>query len=108
MKQHIEKKYVVDARAFVDRYRCSTCWGGLVADMITDDIHNEDYRNRNIHCENPDCTGAGFVTTKYVDRKLSEDRADYIEAKMNLGKTLHLPDPYKNQTIEDHLKALGF
>ena len=101
--QHKEKMHRENARVFVNRYRCSTCWGFLARDVDKDNPTFE-----TVHCEKPDCTGAGFVTAKFVTRHREENELDYREAKRNLGEALGLPNPYKNQTVDEHLKALGF
>ena len=92
-----------EAVKFTHRYVCSTCWGDLVADRIDGQRYD-----RSVHCGNENCSGAGFVTRKYVEKRRDDDHFDYLDAKRNLGEALGLPNPYKNQTVEDHLKALGF
>jgi hypothetical protein len=108
MTQHKEKKYVVDARAFIDRYRCSTCWGTLTFDRITDDYKDPDYNQVEVHCEDVECSGMGFVSGKYVERRSSEDMADYQEARRNLKTALNLPDPNAGKTADQLIKELGF
>jgi hypothetical protein len=93
-----------EAERFIRRYVCSTCWG----EFEIENIKGEEMLV-NVRCyKGDDCTGSGFVSRKGVEIRRSKNSADYIEASINLGKALNLPNPYKNQTVDDHLKALGF
>lgn len=102
-KQHFEKMHRDEARIFIDRYRCSTCWGWL-----TRDSDKENPMIVTVHCEKQDCTGAGFVTAKYVEKRRGESELDYREAKRNLSEALKLPNPNAGKTADQLLKELGF
>jgi len=106
--QNTQVMHREDARVFANRYRCSVCWGGLVCDVITNDIHDENYLNASVHCSNPECTGSDFVTAKYVEKRRSENDSDFYEAKRNLKEALGLPDPNAGKTADQLLHELGF
>ena len=101
--QKIEKMDVRDARRFVERYRCSTCWGALEYYPDKDETNLAE-----VHCYNPDCSGAGFVSKSYVEKRRSQDEADYHEAKLNLREALHLPNPHEGKTPDQLINELGF
>lgn len=93
----------IEARKFIQRYACSTCWGELVAEPVKDERYT-----CLVHCSNPECTGAGFVTKHYIERRRTEDHFDRFEAERNLGEALGLQNPLKNKTTEELLHELGF
>lgn len=92
-----------EAVKFIHRYVCSTCWSDLVADRIEGQRYD-----RSVHCGNENCSGAGFVTRKYVEKRRDDDHFDYLDAKRNLGEVLGLPNPNKGKTAEQLLAELGF
>lgn len=93
----------IDAARFIQKYACSTCWGNLVADSI-----NGERYLKTVHCGNVNCTGAGFVTKHYVEKRRTQDHFDHFEAERNLRVALNLPDPMKGKTTEEILKEIGF
>jgi len=89
------------ARTTLRDYRCATCWGPLVAL----DLQNE-AREFDVHCANPECSGTGFVTAAYVDRRRSDDLADYSDAAYNLRDVL--PGLKSGKTADEIIQELGF
>ncbi len=98
-----QKLEEIEARKFIRRYACSTCWGELVAEPV----EGERYMSL-VHCGKPDCSGAGFVTKHYIEHRRTEDHFDHMEAKRNLRAALHLPDPLMDKSTDELLKELGF
>jgi hypothetical protein len=80
----------------VEDYVCATCWG-LLAEVFENGQHI-------VKCTNPDCTGEGFVTKAYANRRKQDSLAERREARDNLTKILNLPRKSKEQL----LKELGF
>lgn len=79
-------------------YVCSTCWGRLEADKVT-------MTEYDLHCVNPECSGAGFVTKRYAERRRTESYFEYVEVRQNYGVLFGIDKP---QTAEQSLKDLGF
>jgi hypothetical protein len=92
---------LTQARTTLRDYRCATCWGALVAI----DLQNE-ARELDVHCANPDCSGTGFVTAAHVDRRRSEDLSDYSEAAYNLRDII--PGLKSGKSAEEIIRELGF
>jgi len=98
-----QKLEEIEARKFINRYACSTCWGELVAERIPGERYMA-----NVHCGKSDCTGAGFVTKHYVEKRRTQDHFDHMEAERNLGEVLGIPNPLKGKTADELIKELGF
>lgn len=83
-------------------YVCAVCWGSLVIDHI-------DARHDNVHCAQGDeCTGQGFVTRKYAERRLKESASEYVEARWNLKEALRLKSSLTSKDEQAIYKELGF
>ena len=106
MEETTQNTQVMDeakAEKFIHRYVCSTCWGELVADQVEGQRYN-----RSVHCGNEGCSGPGFVTRKYVEKRRDADHFDFLDASRNLRKVLNLPDPNAGKTTDQLIKELGF
>jgi len=90
------------AITFVERHRCSVCWG-MLATRPAEEPHSE------IICcakEESECSAVGFVTAAYTERARQENMDLYMEAWRLIPDIL---DPgRKNRTTTDVLDKLGF
>lgn len=81
-----------------DRYVCSLCWGRLEADKVSATVYD-------LHCVNPECSGAGFVTKRYAERRLTDSYFEAVEVRHNYGVLFGIDQPI---TKEQAMKDLGF
>lgn len=98
----IQEMDTLEAQKFVQKYVCATCWGNLTKQWVEGKHHID-----RVFCDNPNCSGNGFVTRKYAERKLDQDHIDFIEARHNLEKVLNLPNPNKGKTADQLINELG-
>jgi hypothetical protein len=82
--------------------------GRLYVYRITEDYKDPEYNQVEVHCEDSECSGMGFVSRRYVEKRSSEDMADYQEARRNLKTALNLPDPNAGKTADQLIKEIGF
>lgn len=91
-----------------NHYVCNICWGPLTleeSDTIRDPGDGR-FLSSVIYCSNPNCTGSGFVTKRYTERRCEQSGAEYEDVYKNLAEILGLtrePIP-----IEQALRELGF
>jgi hypothetical protein len=78
-------------------HRCAGCYGYLTIGFVNG------FELYCVSCGN----GRGFVSAHYVERKLTESRADSAEATQTLVKCGILPEPPK-LSEEEILKSLGY
>ncbi len=99
----VQEMETLKAQDFTRKYVCSVCWGNLTREWV-EGKHGVDA----VYCGNPGCSGTGFVTRKYAERRRDQSNSDYIEARHNLGKALNLPNPLAEKTADELIKELGF
>lgn len=101
MQENREAVYLdyPQAQKHQQRYCCAGCWGHLT-------IYNTRRDDRKVIIRCNQCgDGRGFVTKTYAERREAESRAEYIEAKRNIGKVIGLESEKK--TTEQILKEIG-
>lgn len=86
-----------EARRVVRDYACAQCWGPL--------IERYDWRLRVSEVECPRCgSERGIVTRRYAELRLAESRAEWAEARANLGWIAGI----EPKSTDELLSELGF
>lgn len=84
---------------FTKRYVCATCWGDLGIEFKGDPEHYYCLRGPAL------CSGRGFVTRRYAERRRSESFAEILEVRRNYPD---LEGKRANKSAQAVLAELGF
>ncbi len=87
-------------RAFTQQYCCGACWGELVAEFAEDG----QYR---IVCGECGEGTPGYVSRRYVERRIAENASQYITARYAMRQAYPFLFPAA-KTAGNNLKELGF
>jgi len=97
-KRYDELEYA-EANAIKRHCVCSQCWGPLMVDFE----RGATRKKYKVFC-NQCGEGRGFVSQDYVNRRKTEDHADYTDARRNLEEALGIREERKSaQEISDLL-----
>ena len=88
------------------KYVCNLCWGDLVVEQTDQVDERTGFLLSDVYCGNPGCTGTGFVTRFYAERRVNGSSLEYQDAYENLAELLGLKR--KRIPIDQALKELGF
>lgn len=92
-------------RHIQDGYCCAGCWNP-VSVRFTSDMTGEECI---VNCGTPDCNLPGFVTARYVERRLAIDHSEALEARMVLSKSAECGWLVTGKkTVPEYLTELGF
>jgi len=87
----------------IESQLCSNCWGELTEQFVEANV-------REVHCITEGCPCTGFVSRRYVERRMQEQINEMYEARHALADLIKeitsagKPDP----SHKDYLKMLGF
>lgn len=85
-------------------YRCAGCWNNLSVrfdnTMSGDEVI--------VECGTEGCTTPGFVSERYVERRLEINRSEALEAKIVLSKSAELGWLRPKVSVSQALSELGF
>lgn len=90
------------ARKTVRDWRCHCCWGELEKFQL------ETAGKWDVRCQRLAvglCSGGGFVSAHYVEKRRQQDASDFINARYNLAWIFPKSKPASEAEL---LQALGF
>lgn len=90
------------AKRTVKNWRCHCCWGDLEKIQIEPGKWEVRCRRAALGL----CSGGGFVSQHYVNKRLQQDAIDYQDARYNLKNILFPARPKANE--RELLQDLGF
>lgn len=88
-------------------YVCNICWGDIVIEQSRTELDKDGHLGTEVRCSNPDCSGTGFVSKNYAERRKTESHFELIEARNNLSEVLGL-EKREPKSVEQNLKEMGF
>ncbi len=89
------------ARKTVRNWRCHCCWGELEAFQTSPNK----WEARCRRLQHGLCSGGGFVSAHYVEKRRQQDASDFINARYNLAWIFKKSDPANEAAL---LHELGF
>jgi hypothetical protein len=72
----MQKTDCLTAMSMEQSHCCAVCYGHLVTRYLGNN-------QAAIQCENPNCTGQGFVTRAWAERRKAEQVSEYFEVRVN-------------------------